>query len=1136
MATLVLGAVGATIGGAMFGTLGASIGWSLGAGVGNWISQKGTDGPKLTDLRLQNASYGAPIPVGYGTKRLAGNVIDQSDLTPHEHKSGGKGGPKAAETTTYSASVCVQISSTSFLDGSGTLVNRPIKRVIAVIADGRLIFGPGSSGEAIPMTVYYGTEDQMPDPTFEALRGAGNVPAYRGKAYAVFADWDLSPYGNRIPALTFVVQFDGAVTLEYYAQWPVDYDYPLDGSAYAYPYSFNGVDSSVAGQITMHRWRSGNDYGGATPDYIVYYENKTFDYQGTELGASTPVSLDLSGGDVNVNVELRGSINSGHAYATWSFQANCPDKSPPPTELTTFAWLKDGAVTYTPDILVLCDAAAPSTVGITTTWIADLSLGQIHGLLYWNGNLYCNGTSGIGSAWLRRWPAPDGSCYTPEYDVHFNLAVYTGDTGFGANSSDLFLGNDGYLYCRVSYSGGMSPDPDVVGGWGIKLLKFDADLNLIQAWYDDPGPGAISAALGSPGFSSAVVWNGYYISYQSAGVVQIGDPNYVLYQITNDGFTFVDELTAADICNGDSPPVCNAVSALVLLQGTNLAAFRGGLITLGGDFTTLGAIVGDISKRMGYASSEYDVSQLTDMVRGYIVADRMTGRSAIDALRPTYNFGAVESNQTVKFRKWKGDVDHAIDVADLGAHPFGEDPVPLEEPKRALESDLPQSIDFVFCNPDMDYQDGHVLRQRMVTESDLHVVVAAPIVLTPEEAVRACEILLLNAWVERSKTRFQVSYKYAYVEPTDVVTVRGIARRIVNKEEQGYTHLIFDGVAAVTSVFVTQPTAAPPLGFVPQPVPVPNNTDTLLIDAALVSDSDSETGFNAAMVGRKSGEWPSAVLFKSLDGGVEYDELSSTAAPASMGVALTALGNWSGGSVIDESNTVRVRLGPGSPALASTSNTGIFNGANLCALGSNSRGWEFFNFRDAVLVDTNVYELSGLLRGRRGTEQLMGGHIPDEKFVLLPVLNVEADASELGQSLLYKGITSGRNLSSESAITFTNTGVALKPYAPVLLGGGRDGAGDCTFTWVRRTRKGGAFLNNTGVVPLSEEFEKYNLIVYSDSTYSTPMFQIIVDDATEFEYTAAQQSLDFGSPQSILYFEVGQIGAYGEGYYAQGYA
>ena len=55
------------------------------------------------------------------------------------------------------------------------------------------------------LSVYRGSEDQLPDPRMEAVEGAGRVPAYRGIAYVVIEDLDLGRFGNRVPQLSFEV-------------------------------------------------------------------------------------------------------------------------------------------------------------------------------------------------------------------------------------------------------------------------------------------------------------------------------------------------------------------------------------------------------------------------------------------------------------------------------------------------------------------------------------------------------------------------------------------------------------------------------------------------------------------------------------------------------------------------------------------------------------------------------------------------------------------------------------------------------------------------------------------------------------------------------------------------------------------
>ena len=66
-----------------------------------------------------------------------------------------------------------------------------------------------SNAAAGNIKIYTGSEDQLPDPTLEALHGAGNVPAYRGLAYIVISRIWVEKYGNRLPNFEFEVVGSG---------------------------------------------------------------------------------------------------------------------------------------------------------------------------------------------------------------------------------------------------------------------------------------------------------------------------------------------------------------------------------------------------------------------------------------------------------------------------------------------------------------------------------------------------------------------------------------------------------------------------------------------------------------------------------------------------------------------------------------------------------------------------------------------------------------------------------------------------------------------------------------------------------------------------------------------------------------
>lgn len=193
MATLVLTTVGTLVG----GPIGGAIGAVLGQQVDQRLFASRRQGPRLGELGVQTSSYGQAIPKLFGWMRIAGTVIWATDLREEQHRSGGGKGKPKTTSYSYSASFAVALS------------GRPILAVHRIWADGKLL--RGSAGDWKSETgyrFYPGGEGQPIDPLIASAQGIGQTPAHRGIAYAVFEDFQLADYGNRIPSLTFEVEAD----------------------------------------------------------------------------------------------------------------------------------------------------------------------------------------------------------------------------------------------------------------------------------------------------------------------------------------------------------------------------------------------------------------------------------------------------------------------------------------------------------------------------------------------------------------------------------------------------------------------------------------------------------------------------------------------------------------------------------------------------------------------------------------------------------------------------------------------------------------------------------------------------------------------------------------------------------------
>ncbi len=202
MATILLSALGAaagaSVGGGVLGLSSVLIGRAIGATVGRALDQSllgsGSDPVetgRVDRFRLVGASEGATIGQVYGRTRLAGQVIWATRFEEVTATSGGgKGFSSGPSTTEYSYKASLAIA----------LCEGEITRVGRVWADGVEI-----SPDDINMRVYLGSQDQMPDPKIEAVNGAGFATAYRGIAYVVLEDLDVTRFGNRVPAFNFEV-------------------------------------------------------------------------------------------------------------------------------------------------------------------------------------------------------------------------------------------------------------------------------------------------------------------------------------------------------------------------------------------------------------------------------------------------------------------------------------------------------------------------------------------------------------------------------------------------------------------------------------------------------------------------------------------------------------------------------------------------------------------------------------------------------------------------------------------------------------------------------------------------------------------------------------------------------------------
>lgn len=520
----------------------------------------------------------------------------------------------------------------------------------------------------------------------------------------------------------------------------------------------------------------------------------------------------------------------------------------------------------------------------------------------------------------------------------------------------------------------------------------------------------------------------------------------------------------------------------------------------------------DLCLRAGLDAADVDVSDVTAEVHGVRI---MPGAAAtqIGNLIDGLGLQAIGTGTQVAFRPVAQAVVAELVDTELLA---GEERFPV---RRLREDMLPRRVVVNHFDPDRAYQVGTQIQQRQATRSVLVTTLDAPLVLTAAQAFGAADAILYRAWTARTQFGpFGLLPSRLQIEPGDVlgITVDGVRHVVrVRSVEIGAHGALRLEAEAYDSAVLTGAAGGNSGTFPGQTLPSYGTTTLQLLDAPALTDAEAQqVGYRLAATGSGSA-WRAGVLEVSIDGGTTWVQAALLDGYTTMGYAaatpLPAPPVHIGAGSVDLASTVQVTTIKGT--LASVSDALLIAGANRAMVGD-----EMIQFGTATHVSGNTYTLSRLLRGRRGTEGAMGGHVADEPFVLLSGAPfVAASVADLGIARQYRITPSGGEASAP--VSFTLRGASARPFSPAHVRGARDGSQNLTISWTRRSRIG-TELPDSGDIPLDEASESYSVDILNGGN----VVRTINSSTPSCSYSAADQTTDFGSTQSAVSVRVYQLG------------
>lgn len=521
---------------------------------------------------------------------------------------------------------------------------------------------------------------------------------------------------------------------------------------------------------------------------------------------------------------------------------------------------------------------------------------------------------------------------------------------------------------------------------------------------------------------------------------------------------------------------------------------------------TLGDICADISAREGMGATDYDYSDLDQVIDGYSWTQG-TGKQILEPLLALHDSDIRPHGFTLEGIKRRGISDGSIETSEFVGQPRYKLTV-------ANDTDLPRRIFFNFADMDADQQPNSAISQRPLSAVDSSRETSIDMTNFATDATNAKQLVdrvFRRQWFSRNRADVGLTRKYLAVEPGDVRTLDIDGQSVIvrcDKLTVG-ANGVLQGEWVEDDPVLSQLSGAEGAGaegIVPAEVFTPVDTVGAVLDIPLISDAHDQTApFVYLSAGpQAAGSWTGADFAMSDSGDPDTFESGWDGIASTDGAVFGTMGGVlpdAVAGVIDNGSSVSVVITSGTLSTITQDAMLTSGTANLAKIGD-----ELVQFQTATLTAPLTYTLSGFVRGARGTEAAMGGHGADEQFILLDSVRIHTlGASELGDTDSYIVSTMGVAPNEADAVDLTFGGSAHRPYSPVNGSITLNGS-DYDITATRRTRIGGSSVNGQDV-PLGEASQSWEADIYDGATFR----RTITGTSLPLTYTAAMIAADGGS-------------------------
>lgn len=173
-------------------------------------------------------------------------------------------------------------------------------------------------------------------------------------------------------------------------------------------------------------------------------------------------------------------------------------------------------------------------------------------------------------------------------------------------------------------------------------------------------------------------------------------------------------------------------------------------------------VLSDLLQKAGLKSDQFDTSDVKGLLSGYVINDQQSVRSIIKMLQSCYFFDVVEQDSKLKFvQKGRG----VTTEIPIGETVFSNN----SKLANISQLDLNNKVNVVYFNRNFGYPID--VKYAELPKQGAAITVEIPLIMEEGEAQNIAEVLLYSSWQERNIYNFKLPIKYAWLVPSDVITI-----------------------------------------------------------------------------------------------------------------------------------------------------------------------------------------------------------------------------------------------------------------------------------------------------------------------------------------------------------------------------